>query len=84
MRTSAHHSDAEYDSVRATILQWLVERRTALVHDLIDTIAQPEGAPAQRVRTLDTALGLLSTGGSVPSDEEVQTWLDEYKTEKYG
>ena len=84
MRISAHHSDAEYDSVRATVLQWSVERRTALVHDLIDTIAHPEGAPAQRVRTLDTALGLLSTDGSVPSDEQVQTWLDEYKTEKYG
>ncbi|MDQ5826930.1 MAG: hypothetical protein M3441_22385 [Chloroflexota bacterium] len=84
MSTRAHYSDAEYDSIRATILRWSIERRTALVHDLIDTIAQSEGAPAQRVRTLSTALGLLSTDGSAPTDAEVQTWLDDYKTEKYG
>jgi hypothetical protein len=76
--------DAEYDSVRTTVLQWSVELRTALVHELLDTIAHSEDASAQRVRTLGTALGLLRTNADAPSDEEVQSWLDEYRTEKYG
>ncbi|HEX8217761.1 MAG TPA: hypothetical protein VF914_00965 [Chloroflexia bacterium] len=76
--------DAEYASVRSTVLQWSVELRTALVHELLDTIGRSEDASAQRVRTLDTALGLLRTDADAPSDEEVQSWLDEYKTEKYG
>ncbi len=84
MKAEAHHFDAEYDSVRATILQWPVERRAALVHDLMDTIAQAESVSAQRAKTLDIALGLLSTDGPAPSDEEVEAWLDDYKTEKYG
>ncbi len=74
----------EYASVRAKVLQWSVEQRTALVHELIDTIARPQSTGVQRVGTLHTALGLLRTSNPAPSDEQVQNWLDEYRTEKYG
>jgi hypothetical protein len=47
-------------------------------------IAGSENAHAKRVKTLDAAFGILSTNQPPPSDREVQTWLDEYKTEKYG
>ena len=76
--------DAEYDSVRSTVLQWSVELRTALVHELLNTIARSEDAPARRVRTLDRALGLLRTDADAPADEDVQSWLDEHRTDKYG
>ena len=75
--------DAEYDAVRATVLKWSAERRFALMHELGHMIAGSENAPVQRVRTLDKALGLLRTDRPAPSDEEVQSWLDEHKAEKY-
>ena len=76
--------DAEYDSVRATVLQWSVELRTSLVQELLDTIADDKNVSVQRARTLDAALGLLGTDRPALSDEEVQSWLDEYRTDKYG
>lgn len=75
--------DAEYESIRATVLRWPIEQRTALAHELMDTLAHFESGGVQRVRTLDAALGLLRTDLPAPSDEEVQSWLDEYRTEKY-
>jgi PHD/YefM family antitoxin component YafN of YafNO toxin-antitoxin module len=37
-----------------------------------------------RRNTLDKAWGLLATDRSAPSDAEIEQWLDEHRTEKYG
>jgi hypothetical protein len=72
-----------YQQVLQTIHGWPLERRFALVQDVIDTLVT-EAVPARSKRkTLDMALGLLKTDHPAPSDEEVQRWLQERRMEKY-
>jgi len=69
-----------YETVLKTVRQWPPDRRFALVRDVINTLS-PEVVPSRPKRkTLEKALGLLA----IPSDAEVQQWLDERRMEKYG
>jgi len=69
-----------YETVLKTVRQWPPDRRFALVRDVINTLS-PEVVPSRPKRkTLGKALGLLA----IPSDAEVQQWLDERRMEKYG
>ena len=73
-----------YETVLKTVRQWPPDRRFALVRDVINTLA-PDVVPSRPKRkTLEKALGLLATGQPVPSDAEIQQWLDERRMEKYG
>jgi hypothetical protein len=75
-----------YKSVLETVRGWSPRKRVSLVQDILATLApeleKPAGstlASEEGRGTLQEALGLLSSGGPVPSDEEVQKWLDEYR-----
>jgi hypothetical protein len=72
-----------YDSVLQTVRQWPPNQRFALVRDVMNRLAT-EVLPSQpRRRTLPEALGLLARSGPVPSDAEIQQWLDKHRLEKY-
>lgn len=73
-----------YDSVLQTVRQWPPDRRFALVRDVIDTLETEVSPSRPRRKTLKKALGLLATSRPAPSDAQVQQWLDEHRTEKYG
>lgn len=73
-----------YDSVLQTIRQWPVEKRFALIRDVIDTLERDAFPSQPRRKTLKRALGLLTTSGPAPSAAEIQQWLDEHRMEKYG
>jgi PHD/YefM family antitoxin component YafN of YafNO toxin-antitoxin module len=53
-----------------------------------DAQARQEAAMSRQFHakrnTLQKALGLLATSYSPPSDAEIEQWLDEHRTEKYG
>jgi len=75
---------SSYETVLKTVRQWSPDRRFALVRDVINTLT-PEVVPSRPKRkTLEKALGLLATSRPVPSDAQVQQWLDERRMEKYG
>lgn len=42
------------------------------------------GTQPRRKHTLEKALGLLATDHPAPSDAEVEQWLEQQRTEKYG
>lgn len=72
-----------YESVLDIVRQWPTSQRFTLVQDVLKTLA-PEGSGAPPPRqTLAKALGLLAQNQTAPTDEEIQQWLDEHRTEKY-
>ena len=76
---------ASYSDVIKMIGAWTPDRRFMLVRDVLKTL-EPEFKMTRpkRRKTLNKALGLLSTNQPAPSDEEIEQWLDEYRMEKYG
>lgn len=71
----------DYNKILQLVNQLPVRQRFALVHDVLNTL---EPQPMQKEPTLPRALGLLATTKEPPSDDQVDQWLDEYRTEKYG
>ena len=73
-----------YETVLNTVRQWPLDRRFALVQDVLSTLAPKVLPPQPRPKTLEKALGLLATSQPAPSDAEIKQWLDEHRMEKYG
>jgi len=72
-----------YETVLRTVHRWPPTRRFALVQDVINTLSLETIFPRPRRKTLEKALGLLSTDHPAPSDAEIRQWLDERRMEKY-
>ncbi len=72
-----------YEDIRKIVLGWSPTMRSALAHDILDTLAQQAETPRPRRKTLHLALGLLDKGQPAPTDEEVEKMLDEYRMSKY-
>jgi hypothetical protein len=72
-----------YETVLKTVREWPLDRRFALVRDVINTLAAETSPIRPKRKTLERALGLLATGQPAPSDTEVNQWLDEHRMEKY-
>ena len=72
-----------YKAVIETVRGWPAASRFLLVQDVLKTLALEVGNSRSKRNTLEKALGLLATNQSVPSDAEVQQWLDEHRMEKY-
>ena len=74
----------DYETILKAIRQWPLERRFALVQDVLDSLASTVAPGRPREKTLEKALGLLATDQSPPTDEQVTQWLHEHRMEKYG
>lgn len=74
-------ASVDYETILQLVYRLPTRQRFALVHDVLQSL---EPSLPQRQPTLSQALGLLATTKGAPSDEEVQSWLDEHRVEKYG
>jgi len=74
----------DYETILNAIRQWPLERRFALVQDVLDSLASQVASGRPRKKTLERALGLLATDQPPPTDEQVTQWLHERRMEKYG
>lgn len=74
----------DYEAILQAVRNWPATWRFALVQDVLKTLAPSSEAPRARRKTLEKALGLLSTDRPAPSDAEIQQWLDEHRLRKYG
>jgi hypothetical protein len=72
-----------YETIRSAVLQWPANMRFALLRDLLYTLSPADWQPSSS-STLSQARGLLRAEAPPPSDEQVKTWLDEHRQEKYG
>ena len=74
----------DYETVLNAVRQWPLERRFALVQDVLDSLASTVAPARPREKTLEKALGLLATDQPPPTDDQVAQWLHEHRMEKYG
>ena len=82
-----------YNRILQIIRDWPPAEQLTLAHDILVEVATGLPEPKSvgksllnsgRKDTLSAALGLLSSAsGEVPSDTEVDAWLDERRLEKY-
>jgi|CXWK01.1.fsa_nt_gi hypothetical protein len=85
----------KYDYLIKTVREWPVAERLAIVHDILSSVAaelpkeelsEPELTHSDNLprNTLVQALGMLSSGSTAPpDDEQVESWLDERRLQKY-
>jgi len=71
-----------YETVLDTVRQWPVDWRFTLVQEILSTLSPRVTVPQPRRRTLERALGLLTTSRPTPPDAEIRTWLDERRTNR--
>lgn len=77
-------SEPTYDGIVRIVYSWPIHQRFALVQDVLKTL-EPQGQSNRpRKDTLRQALGLLATAQPAPSDFDIEQWLDEHRSEKYG
>jgi hypothetical protein len=72
---------ADYNAILTLVRSWPAAQRLTLVQDVLGTLAPPQREPQQ---TLAQARGLLATTAPAPSDQQIETWLDERRAERYG
>ncbi len=75
-------SDTSYETILSIVRAWPEPERLSLVQDVMQTLADEKSAA--RHPTLEQALGLLATDRPPPTDEEIEQWLDERRTRRYG
>ena len=73
---------ADYNTVLEVVRAWPAATRINLLHDVLRTLSPADEKPQEGRSTLSKALGLLATGGTSPSDQEVEQWLEERRIEK--
>jgi hypothetical protein len=76
-------SNLSYDAILDIIHAWPAAQRCLLVQEVLKTLESENESTTKR-DTLSLALGLLTTDGPSPSDEEIAQWLDAHRLEKYG
>lgn len=76
---SAH--TAEYETILTLVRSWSATQRLTLVQDILVTLTPPDDTPRT---TLQRARGLLASGQTPPTDQQVAAWRDERRAERYG
>ncbi len=77
--------NTEYHIILSQVRRWPVEKRIALLEDVLRTLVPGEDQTLVRSKdTFSKALGLLRTEKTTPTDEEVDAMLAEHRLEKYG
>ena len=80
--TTEPPENESFDKVLNEVRSWPAEWRFRLVESVLATIAPTPSMP-DRTKTLSRALGLARTD-QPPTDEEVERWQDERRTNRYG
>jgi len=75
----------EYNQIIDAVRSWPAARRISLMRDILNMLSGVDmnGELSQKRNTLPAALGLISTSPA-PSDDQIKTWLNEHRLEKYG
>lgn len=78
-------SSTAVDNILATVSNWPVEERLELINRLLESVRlSAETRRSERALALQRLRGLLVSEKPAPTDEEVATWLDEHREQKYG
>ncbi len=73
----------DYATVLGIVRDWPPVQRFLLVQEVLQTLAPSEPPQPAGRSTLERAQGLLATGHSPPSDDELARWLEERRIQRY-
>jgi hypothetical protein len=74
----------DYENVFEIVRYWTPSQRFNLMQDILKTLAPQEETAGRKRQAVKEVFGILATGQTPPSDEEIKQWLDEHRWEKYG
>lgn len=74
----------DYERILEIVRGWSPDQRLLLLRDVRETLSTVRDPLRSPRDTLGKALGLISSGESQPTDEEVKRLLNEHRMEKYG
>lgn len=74
----------DYERILEIVKGWSPDQRLLLLRDVRETLSSVRDQLRSPRDTLGKALGLISSGESQPTDEEVKRLLNEHRMEKYG
>ena len=74
----------DYQRILEIVRRWPPDQRLSLLRDVRETLSSARKPLRSPRDTLTKALGLISSGEVLPTDEEVKRLLDEHRMEKYG
>ena len=83
-QSSGNGTPGTIENVLGSIRAWPVDLRLSLVRHILAELETELKPQPKRKKTLNRALGLARTDQPPPTDEEVEQWLDERRTRKYG
>jgi hypothetical protein len=83
-QTSGNGAPGTIEDVLGSVRAWPVDMRLSLVRHILAELEVELKPQAEHKNTLNKALGLARTNQPPPTDEEVEQWLDERRTHKYG
>ena len=70
----------DYNSILQMVTKWPPEQRVSLANDLLATLRPASGDRP----TIDQFIGVARPEGAGPTNEELATWIDEHRMQKYG
>jgi hypothetical protein len=74
----------QLSDVMDRVKTWPRTMRIALAKYVLDTLDVPRAGPAPRGRPVEELIGLGAGSTPAPDDDQVQSWIDEHRVEKYG
>lgn len=78
-------SSPAVNDILDAVSSWPVEERLELISRLLESVRpSAERRRSERTLALQRLRGLLANDKPAPTDEEVATWLDERREQKYG
>ncbi len=75
---------ASYEEVIKVIQHWPPRLRTTLIRDVADMQLGAEEPSRRKDDILARVMARPDAGLPVPTDDEVEQWMEEHRTEKYG
>jgi len=72
----------DYKTVLKIVHNWPQANRLMLVQDILKGFEVDLQSPQSS--TLSLALGLLQTTQPSPTDDDIKTWINDHRMEKYG
>jgi hypothetical protein len=73
----------EFNEVLKAVSAWPAQQRASLAQVLIDSLINRSGEPRSKP-AIDELVGIARGADPAPDDLQVEQWIDEARTRKYG
>ena len=83
-RTTTKTEIDQLSDVMDRVKTWPRTMRIALAKYVLDTVDAPQAVPVPRGRPVEELIGLGAGSSPALDDEQVESWIDNLRLQKYG